>query len=108
MDDYPNESDAIHENWIPEKSESQQRQENEEHHNITSSVGVIKDVLAWFAEREKMFGDLDALEINEGTDPNTALIILSTSKRLKSEFKAKRQEFETTFEKYLQDADETT
>lgn len=101
MDDYPNQSP--NEAWAPEKPKDRQEQETKERTKVTTSIGVIEDVIKWFDTNADQYGSIDALNIDEKTEPTAALIAMNTAKKLREAFKAKSAIFRAEFSKYLKE-----
>lgn len=103
MNDYPNESDAIRDDspWSVEPPKERTEAEQKEREKVNTSIGVIKDVLEWFDTNAQFYNSLDAINVDESTDPNSALVAMNTAKKMKAAFESQATAFRRDFAKYL-------
>lgn len=105
MEDYPNSSEAF-EAYAVEKPEERKQAEAKENEKITSSVGVITDVLEWFEAKTEQYRSVQSINITESTDPNNVMAQVIAAQRLSVELENKAGEFRRDFAKFLDTADE--
>jgi hypothetical protein len=102
--DYPNSSET----WVPEPPEERKQAERKEQEMVTSSVGVIKDVLEWLKENIDATDSLTAAR-RESRDRGISLEEMGTAfEILKGLLEGKEAEFKGRFAQYIEkdDADE--
>lgn len=97
--EYGNSSEVFMED-IPEERKDVEQAEQAV---ISSSVGVIQNVLDWFDQQAAFYGSTDALNIDSGTDPQTIAITVCTAKEVKAKFASKAAEFRSQFAEYLKE-----
>ena len=105
MNEYPNSSEAL-QPWSPEEPVEKTKAVEKENRKVTSSVGVIKDVLKWFEANSVLYSSIDGLGITESTTGEDTKVAVLTAKKLKAAYESKGIEFRNEFKKFLKDADE--
>jgi hypothetical protein len=105
MDEYPNSSEAIEatQQWHPEKPQSRKDVEEKELAKITSSIGVVQDVIDWLKVNADLYATVDSLNVNESTPDFDAKLAILLSKNMRSAFQSKAAEFKSKFAKYLKE-----
>lgn len=110
MNDYPNESDALHENgpWSVEKPEERVEAEQKENEKVSSSIAVVQDVLDWLDGVASDLSSVDSLAIDDSTPDDQVKLAVLLSKRMRVAFQSKSMQFRTEFAKHLkEEADKT-
>lgn len=97
MDEYPNESDA----WYPEPPIEQVEAEAKQIAKVTTSIGVIQDVLDWFDANANLYSSVDSLGVTVNTPEADAKLAILLSKQMRAAFQSKAVAFRSEFAKYL-------
>jgi hypothetical protein len=97
MDDYPNSSEP----WQPEAPDERVEAEQQEMDKLTSSVGVINDVLTWFETQAELYRTVDALGVQDNTPAEDVKYAVMLAKKMRAEFQSKSVAFRTEFAQYL-------
>lgn len=105
MDEYGSSSEVISDAaaWAPEKPAERKEAEQKEESKVTSSLGVIQEVLDWFELNANLYASVDALGVNESTPDTDVKVAVLLSKKMRGAFQSKGVEFRATFAKYLKE-----
>lgn len=100
MDDYPNSSEA----WQVEKPEERKEAEAKEQAKVSSSAGVIQEVVDWFDAQAKAYDSIDSIMgvsiSSKATDVKQAVII---AQKMRAEFQSKSHSFRSQFSQHLKE-----
>jgi hypothetical protein len=102
MADLPDENQQ----WYPEPDQEQQDLVEQQEHEVVASLPVVQEVLDWFDKQIATYKNPLTIE---GVNPNTpaedikAAVLLAQA--LITDYKTKRGDFQSKFERYLKDAD---
>lgn len=99
LDEYPNSSET----WAVEPPEDRKEAEQKEQAKVSTSIGVIQDVLDWFDANAALYASTDALGVDEATPNDQAKLAILHAKKMRLAFQAKSNEFRAEFAKYLQE-----
>jgi hypothetical protein len=105
LDEYPSSSEQF-EAYQVEKPDERVKTEEQEQTKVTSSIGIVKDVLDWLDKCAKDYDSVQSINYTDATDPNNVMAQVIAARQLHGQFTNKSAEFQRDFAQYLQDADE--
>jgi len=104
MDEFSNTSPLEAENWIPEKPTERKEVEDQEQVKVSSSIGVIKEILDWFEKQTEGYKKNEAIAgvtVNTPADDVKSAVLLAHG--MSAQFESKAAEFKRDFAKYLKE-----
>ena len=97
MDEYPNSSET----WAPEAPEERKQAERKEEQLVSSSVGVLEDVIKWIRDHADAYQSVDALGVTEKTPVEDVKFALVLAKRMRTEFQSKEADLLARFAEHF-------
>lgn len=98
--------DPDNQQWYPIPDQEQQDIVERQEHDLVASLPVLQDVLDWFDERIKTYGNPMTIEgVNVSSNAEEVKQAVLFAQSLIADYQKQREDFENNFSKYLKDAD---